>query len=304
MEPTALIYSSHDRGDYLHRKWIVERALENPINKTVLYLPFSSGEKDQEYSWGTFRWYFDKFKSEGLVAKTCFWKPNMSRDEAAEVLQLVRDSEVVILGGGSTFAGFDRYDGLGTSFDDDYTHFRAILYERQAAGKLTVGFSAGAMQLADFCPSDDFHKPYSLIHNVTVTLHHEWSREGELAHIGRSYPNHFAFGLPNDAGIASAFGYLPSGNKWQILRFIIDSSWDRAEDAFHMKTRMGMGIDHFYLDGRKWTFYEGDRMIQIFSPDYAYRGAWILPANQATFFDYWTQQPTIFTSVEHIFAVH
>ena len=63
MKPTTLIYSSHNRCDYLHREWIVQRALESWDNKTVFYIPFSMGRYDQqEYSWGTFRWYFDFFR--------------------------------------------------------------------------------------------------------------------------------------------------------------------------------------------------------------------------------------------------
>ena len=73
LKPTALIYSSHNRCDYLHRDWIVQRALEHPHNKSILYLPFGMESRDsQEFSWGTFKWYFDRFSPFGLNAMVFF----------------------------------------------------------------------------------------------------------------------------------------------------------------------------------------------------------------------------------------
>jgi hypothetical protein len=113
-----------------------------------------------------------------------------------------------------------------------------------------------------------------------------------------------AFGLPNDAGIASNQGFLASGNKWQVLRFIVDNSWDLPDDHFHIKTRQGMGIEHIYHDGRKWTFNGGDAMIRIFSPDYSYQGTWIHSPDHATVIDYWSQSPSRFANFDHILAEH
>jgi hypothetical protein len=217
---------------------------------------------------------------------------------------MVENAEVVILGGGDVNRGFERYDAMGGYFFDDYDRFRNCLHQRQNTGKLTVGFSAGAAQLGDVCAQDNYHRCYALIHNVTTTLHHEWSREAELRQLAWRFPGHLAFGLPNDAGIASNQGFLPSGNKWQVLQFIIDNSWDFPEDNFHIKTRQGMGIEHIYHDGRKWTFHGGDVMVRIFSPDYSYQGTWIIMPNTSTVFDYWSQSPSRFVNIEHIMAEH
>jgi hypothetical protein len=304
-KPTALIYSSHNRCDYLHREWIVQRALEHPANKSLLYLPFGmQNHADQEFSWHTFQWYFDQFRSFGLNAMVFFWNDHLSRRDAENFFAMVENSEVVILGGGDVYLGFERYDAMGGYFFQDYDRFKNCLHQRQTAGKLTVGFSAGAVQLGDVCAQDDYHRCYALIHNVTTTLHHEWDREPYLRELARRFPGHLAFGLPNDSGIASNQGFLPSGNKLQVLQFIIDNSWDRPEDGFHIKTRQGMGIDHIYNDGRKWTFNGGDILLRIFSPDYNYQGSWIIMPNSPAIIDYWSQSVSRFGSVDQILAEH
>ena len=305
LKPTALIYSSHNRCEYLHRDWIVQRALDNPHNKSILYLPFGMENREsQDYSYGTFKWYFDRFIPFGLDARTFFWNDNLSRYDAEIFFKMVEDSEVVILGGGDVKLGFERYDAMGGHFFDDYDLFNNCLHQRQNTGKLTVGFSAGAVQLGDVCEQDDYHRCYALIHNVTTTLHYEWSREANLSELARKFSGHLAFGLPNDAGIASNQGVLPSGNKWQVLQFIIDNSWDIEEDSFHIKTRQGMGIGHFYNDGRKWTLNGGDVMVRVFSPDYSYQGTWIIMPDNPTITDYHSRSPSRFVSIDHILAEH
>ena len=83
MRPTEFVYSAHDRCEHIHRDWIVQRALESGDNKTILYLPVSSGARaDQEYSWGTFSWYFDRFRGYGLEPRTFIFHDGMSRDDA------------------------------------------------------------------------------------------------------------------------------------------------------------------------------------------------------------------------------
>ncbi|MBI2566666.1 MAG: hypothetical protein HYV63_06505 [Candidatus Schekmanbacteria bacterium] len=305
MRPTALIYSSHDRCEYLHNAWIVQRALESWHNKTIFYLPFSMGRPDQqEYSWGTFRWYLDFFRRYGLEARTFFWNENLSRRDAEVFFTMLADSEVVILGGGNTHTGFERYDGMGLRFFGDHDLFNKILHGRQAQGKLTAGFSAGAAQLGDACIHDDYHKCYGLIYNVAATLHHEWGRDEEIWELAQSRDDILAFGLPNDSGIASNQGVLPSGNRWQVLQFIVDQSWDRPRDAFHIKTRMGMRVEHIYRDGRKWIFGGGDALVRVISPDYRYQGAWILQPNSPVIFDYWSQQPSGYHNLGHILSSH
>ncbi len=304
IKPTSLIYSSHDRGDYLHREWIVERALQNPYNKTILYLPFSMVErKDQEYSYGTFKWYFQQFEQYGLHHEVFYYHPQLSKTEVDVLLEKVADFEVVILGGGRTSTGFEQLNNLGVISNGDYTTFKNLLQARQNAGKLTVGFSAGAVQIGD-ANFDSHHEPYSLVQNVVATLHHDSGRRSELYDLSQRFPNCLAFGLPNDSGIACNIGYMESGNKFEVLQMIVDNSWDKPEDYVHMKTRMGMGIEHFYRDGREWTFYGGEVMIRMFSPDYSYQGTWIKQPYSSVIWDYWTQQPSHFHSIEHIFSSH
>ena len=88
--PTALIYSSHNRCEYLHRNWIVQRALEHPHNKSVLYLPFGMESREsQEFSWGTFKWYFDHFTLYGLDARVFFWSDGLSHHDAEIFFRLL-----------------------------------------------------------------------------------------------------------------------------------------------------------------------------------------------------------------------
>jgi peptidase E len=107
LKATALIYSSHNRCEHLHRDWIVQRALEHPHNKSILYLPFGMESRDsQEFSWGTFKWYFDQFIPFGLNAMVFFWSDDLSRHDAELFFNMVDDAEVVILGGGEVNLGF------------------------------------------------------------------------------------------------------------------------------------------------------------------------------------------------------
>jgi hypothetical protein len=305
IKPTALIYSSHNRCEYLHTQWIVQRALESYTNKTIFYLPFSMGRRDQqEFSWSTFSWYFDRFRRWGLDPYTFYWTDSMSKRDADAFFQMLDGAEVVILGGGNSALGTERYNAMGGLFYGDWDLFNRVLHKRQADGKLTAGFSAGAIQLGDHSAHDPDERCYGLIHNVTTVLHYEWGAEGDLAWVARTTPNHLAFGLPNDSGIAANQGYLESGNKWQILQFIIDNSWDLPQDAFHIKTRQGMRIEHVYNDGRRWTLNGGDVMVRVFSPDYSYRGTWIVSPNSPVVFDYWTQSPSRYPSIEAILASH
>ena len=193
---------------------------------------------------------------------------------------------------------------MGGHFFGDYDRFKNCLHQRQHAGKLTVGYSAGAAQLADVSAQDDYHRCYALIHNVTAMLHHDWGRDEELRQTAMKFPGHLVFGLPNDSGIAANQGFLPSGNKWQLLQFIIDQSWDAAEDLVHIKTRQGVAIEHIYHDGRRWTFNGGDALLKIFSPDYTYQGTWIIAPNQSPVIDYWRQSPSGFVNIEHIMSEH
>jgi hypothetical protein len=38
--------------------------------------------ESQDFSWGTFKWYFDRFSHFGLNAMVFFWSDNLSRNDA------------------------------------------------------------------------------------------------------------------------------------------------------------------------------------------------------------------------------
>lgn len=309
MFPTAFIYSSHNRSEDIHRWWIVERALKDADNKSILYLPMSMGSQDsQEYSWGTFRWYFSFYEKWGLEPRNFFWNDHMSKADVDLLFNWLETSQVVILGGGSSTLGLQRYEALGERYYGDRGLFERILHGRQDRGLLTVGFSAGADQLCTYmmgaveAGQRDIHG-FGLAHNVMATLHHEWGREGSLQYAASRFPQCVVFGLPNDSGLAIDQGFLESGNIWQVIEFVVDTSWDIANEQFHIKTRMGMNIDHYYQDGRKWTFHNGDRMVRVMSQDNQYHGVWII-TRDGQIFDYWNQNRSLYPSIEAILASH
>lgn len=196
---------------------------------------------------------------------------------------------------------------MGARYYGDPDLFARVLHERQKQGKLTAGFSAGADQLCQYLVGIvdyDISDPYSfaLARNIMVTLHHEWGREGHVKHVAEQFSQMMVFGLPNDSGLAIDQGYLPSGNIWQIIEFLIDCSWDIPRDSFHIKTRAGMNIGHFYCDGRDWTFNGGDKMVRVMSQDNNYQEAWIVQGG--SILDYWTQHPSNYNSIEEILATH
>ena len=308
MFPTALIYSSHDRCEYIHREWIVERALKSHDNKTILYLPMSMDNREQqEYGWNTFSWYFDKFRQWGLHAIPFYWSENLKKSDVELLFEYLQTYEVVILGGGSSILGLHRYKILGEHFFQNRNLFEEILHKRQSEGKLTAGFSAGADQLCEyltvmFNPHTPDPYGFGLGKNIVTTLHHEWGREGEISHLAHRLPHCMAFGLPNDSGLAVDQGFLPSGNLWQVIEFLIDCSWDNPQDSWHIKTRAGVKIEHYYSDGRHWTFNGGNKMVRVMSPDNTYRKAWIIKGGPIL--DYWAQEPTEYSSIEEILSKH
>lgn len=302
---TALVYSSHNRCEHIHRDWIVERALKSHHNKTIFLLPMSMGKQDQqEYSWGTFEWYFRRFKEWGLQYSNFYWNDHLTHADVELLFDKLVNSEVVILGGGSSILGMKRYQALGEKFYGDKNLFGRILHERQNKGLLTVGFSAGADQLCSYITgSYDYENGFGLAKNIAVTLHHDWGRDSELFTMARDLPQCMVFGLPNDAGIAVDQGYLPSGNIWQIIEFIVDTTWDLPQDGFHIKSRQGMNIPHRYNDGREWEFKHGDRMIRVMSTDDRYQRAWVMMPGKGIY-DYYTQDWSGYHSIEDILASH
>jgi len=313
MRGTALVYSSHDRSPYLHREFIVERALQGMRNKRILFLPMSetvqngSEMERQEFSWGTFRWYLSQFRQYGLEPVPFFWSSSLKRSDLDALWELLRWSEVVIFGGGHSLTGMRRYKNLGWQYDGEWGKVGRILHERKADGLLTVGFSAGADQLCESLHrrtrGDEMDgKGFGLLRNTMVTLHHDRSQNGDLAYAAHRFPDHMVFGLPNDAGINHDFGVLPSGNIWQAYEFIVDESWDEPSDAFHIKTRMGEKVEHVYADGRNWRFGGGDMLVRVESQDGRFREAWIRSGGH--WLHYGSQSPSRFSSAEEILASH
>lgn len=311
MRPTALIYSSHNRGDHIHNDLIVQRALAG--NKRILFLPMSEGIQNgseldrQEYSWGTFRWYFDFYKKYGLDYFPFYWSSGLKKSDVDQLWHQLWTAEVVILGGGNTRTGMQRFRQLGAQFDGDGEKFSRLLHERQQRGLLTVGYSAGADQLCEYVLSAAFRqlrdpRGFGLASQVMCTLHHEASRNEDLYVMARQFPQCMVFGLPNDSGLAVDQGWLPSGNRWQVIDFVIDNSWSVPNEAYHVKTRFGAKIEHLYADGRHWAFNGGDRMIRVMSPDGRHQDAWCTLGGQM--FHHGTQRPSRFHNTEHILAEH
>ncbi len=303
MNPSVLLYSSHNRCETIHKDWIVERALKHPTNKTLLFLPMSVPPYHQQSSWESFRWYFDRFRQWGLQPLVFYWNENLSKNDVDLLSDYISKYEVVILGGGSSLFGMNCYRELGQKFYNDPNHFRDMLHKRQKEDKLTVGFSAGAAQLGQYLAYAVYNDGsealgFGLAKNVIITAHHEWGRECELHTLARKMPDCLVFGLPNDSGIAIEQGTLPLGQTWQMLHFILDFSWDSPQDTWHIKTRQGMRLEHFYCDGRHWAFNNGDSMLRIMSIDTKYRRSWICQNGQIR--DYWSQEPTEDKSLEDI----
>ncbi len=314
MRGTALIYSSHNRGDRIHNDLIVQRALEGTDNKRILFLPMSetvqngSETERQEFSWGTFRWYFDFFKKYGLEYHPFYWRSGLRRDDVEKLWHDIESSEVVILGGGHSVTGLKRYKELGLRFaDGEWGKFGRLLHERQKRGKLTVGFSAGADQLGEMLFRESYdvggdNKGFGLIRNVICTLHHDPGRDTDLAHAARRFQNYMVFGLPNDAGLYSDQGQLPSGNLWQVIQTVLDTSWTLESDYWHVRTRRGAKIDHFYKDGRHWAFGDGDYLVRIQSQDGRYSDSYIVANGGAIHYE--SQKPASFSSIAQILAAH
>ena len=117
---TALVYSSHNRSNYLHDHFIVQRALRGPGNKRILFLPMSETVQNgselerQEFSWGTFRWYFDFYAKYGLEYFPFYWRSNLRKEDVDALWHQLYDAEVVIRqehrAGGADHAGRDTHD--------------------------------------------------------------------------------------------------------------------------------------------------------------------------------------------------
>jgi peptidase E len=313
MRGTCLLYSSHNRSDFLHDHYIVQRALRGRDNKRILFLPMSALPRNgdeyerQDYEWGTFRWFFDFYERYGLEVVPFFWSSQL-RDEDLHLLwKYLYESEVVLLGGGHSRTGMWRYKHLGDRHGE-WGKFGRILHERQARGLLTVGFSAGADQLSEHLAAHASARGvdtdgFGLARNVVVRMHHEAADNGELAAMAGSLPHCMAFGLPNDSGLYLDQGRLQTGSHWQVIEFVTDQSWDLPRDGWHIKTRHGAGIEHVGPRGHHFTFRGGDRLVRVQSEDGRFDEAWV-QAPGARLLHLGTYSPSRFDSIEDVLASH
>jgi hypothetical protein len=313
MRGTALVYSSHNRGRYIHDHFIIQRALRGQDNKRILFVPMSETVQNgselerQEFSYGTFRWYFSFYERYGLEYMPFYWTSGLRKSDVDLFWDQLYHSEVVILGGGHSRTGLARYKDLGARFDGEWGKFGRILHERRERGLLTVGFSAGADQLCENLFARAYGgggdtSGFGLVRNTMITLHHDPSRNGDLRHAAGTFPHCMVFGLPNDSGLYADQGVLPSGNHWQVIEFVIDTSWDEPSEQFHVRTRQGALIEHVYNDGRHWSFHGGDRMVRVQSGDNRFHEVWIESGGQML--HYWSQTPSRYRSIEEVLASH
>ncbi len=313
MNGKVLVYSSHDRGRYLHEEFIVKRALQGWNNKRILFLPMSEPPQGgneyerQEFSWGNFRYFFDQYRHLGLEAFPFYFSSGLRQQDVDELWHQLYTAEVVVLGGGHSYTGLQRYKALGQKFAGDWNKFGRLLHERRERGLYTVGFSAGADQLCQRLAravqgAEGHNDAFALLSNTMVRMHHDSSQNGDLAYAAHRFPRDRHFGLPNDSGLLVSEGYLRSGNHYQVTEFITDNSWDVASDIHHVKTRSGAKIDHIYPDGRHFGFSGGDAFVRIHSPDYRFDDAWFVASGQL--FHYWSQSRSRFGSIGDILGSH
>jgi peptidase E len=308
MQPTVLAFSSHEKCNYIHNDWIAQRALRG--NHRILFLPLSASTDDadsqqhQEFNWSSFRRFFDQYRSFGLDAFPFYWHNDLQRSDVERLWEALGTAEVVILGGGRPRGGMRRFHGVGAKFFDDPNISRRILFDRRANGLLTVGFSAGVDQLLEHMASSvqgDGGKGepgFGLARRIVSTVHFEQGAETWVAELARRFPDCAVFGLPNDSGLAVSEGKTHWGKVWQVIETVIDTSWDNPEDAWHIKTRQGILVQHFYPDGRHWGFRGGDKIVRIFHDDGGVEA--FLVTSNAPIRDYWSQNFTSFANVEHI----
>lgn len=313
MRGTSFVYSSHNRGRYIHDEIIIKRALEGRENKRILFLPMSETIQNgnelerQDFAWGGFRWYFDFFRKYGLEYMPFFWTSHLRKSDVDALWHLLYTSEVVILGGGHSMTGLHRYKALGAQFDGEWGKFGRLLHERQTRGLLTVGFSAGADQMCQYlCRAswgmEGDNNAFGMVRDTICTLHHEMGNHEDLYRAAGQFQHCRVFGLPNDAGLNVAQGVLPSGNRWQAYEFIVDRTWTEPSERFHVKTLQGALIEHISPWGWHWAFDDKDMMVRIQSPDGRFDESWMRCGGRM--FHYNTRSPSSFGSIEQVLGAH
>jgi hypothetical protein len=299
MHPTEFVYSSHSCSSYMYGTYLVEPALKHPTDHRLLYLPMSevpvdgSDQAGQEFGWNKVSWYLEKFRESGLAPQNFYWSEGLRRPDVDVLVDLLENAAVVILGGGNTGLGNSRYQDIGRRFWMDTDRIGQLLRKRHEKGLLTGGYSAGAEQLigtsTGVAENRDNPQGFGLVRDMRLILHHEWSRREELAELAAHSPNCVTFGLPNDSGLAIRQGKLPNGRQWQWIRCVVDTSWDAPNDQFHIKTRSGLRIDHYYPNGQHWSFNDGDELLRLWSENDTESRTYFIMNKRA--FDYYSREP-------------
>ena len=281
---------------------MAERALRHPGDHRVLFLPVNEPPRrgdelsSQHFAWGRYEQFFGRYGSRGLEPVGFFFSNRLGPRDAELLAGMLLEAPVAILSSGSTPYGVWRMLDLGLRLFGDASLLPRLLLERQARGLLTAGVSAGAQQLCSLfdgrgvrgCP---FLEGFGLAQDVAVQVHHDSGGRRRLRSLARKRKRCLWFGLPNDSAIEVSHGRLPSGLRWQLLRFLIDTSYDEPRDQWHIKTRQGMKIDHFYADGRHWAFNHGDMVLQVRRRrSQHFSHAWL--ATGQGVLDYASQRPT------------
>ena len=142
---------------------------------------------------------------------------------------------------------------------------------------------------------------FGLARRVVATSHFAHGQETWLDELARAFPSCLVFGLPNDSGLALTEGLTRSGRRAQTIEVIVDTSWDRPEDAAHVKTRQGVLVQHLDAQGRHWGFHGGDALVRVFAggdePDETY---FVVPGKPARNAAAWERTP--YGTVEDILA--
>src|SRR5262245_28649917 len=118
MHPTTFVYSSHNCSPYMHRNFIVQRALEEHYDKRLLYLPMSEwpnqgdNYESQKFGYDKVAWYLDQFRNWGLRPQPFYWSDYLSTHDIGLLFEMIQNAPVVVLGGGNTRLGMRRYQAL------------------------------------------------------------------------------------------------------------------------------------------------------------------------------------------------
>ncbi|MBN2383092.1 hypothetical protein JXQ70_09445 [bacterium] len=314
MFQTVLLYSSHSCSREIHEDLIVQRALNGWRNKTILFLPMSEqpladGNEytSQHFGYSKFDWFFDQYKHYGLNVIPFYYSSHLRDEDVTILVELLRSAEVTLLGGGAIQWGMKRYRAIGQKFFHDPDLIRNLLHERQLNGLYTAGFSAGAEQLGEYLfdsAAANMDNPFGfgLAHKIVVSTHYQAERLGDMVYAAHQFHDCLVFGLPNDSALVVSQGWLKSGRLAQIIHFVLDKTWDNPRDQYHIKTRQGARIEHYYSDGRHWAFNHDDLLVRICDTQTGAQDGWLVIGGH--YINYWSQSQSEFGSIEQILQAY